>query len=361
VQPPRLLAAAVDPQNVRDRDQPEQGPNVIGTRDWDRASEGGSGSGSANERSKSASPPGLGTDSPRKLGRNRTDTMVFSDTFHAVEEFAKAETNNIGTEGLSILERHEPAIVSELEEVSSPEEAHDVPSSVGSEQTPSTPETPDKYSPTPELLPAESSQSVELIHLEPENPTSLSPEDYSIPHDVSPPSSTVAQSFPDVEVARPADEEQTKERDQRSEETTVELSSVHPEPSVKTEISSEVDAAAPLTDTLISELDAPSKTLIIEPPASSEKPAEVTIPAAEEMESDATSNLPSAPSESAGTVSPEPQTEIGTNESPPPTVDDTVAPDVELETAEFTVEPAPAEVTEEGKVATTGNVEETEV
>ncbi|KAG1771939.1 Mob1/phocein, partial [Suillus placidus] len=76
VEPPRLLAAAVNPPREReDQNAPTaeqaQLPNV-----------------------REKSPPGLssdssiGTDSPRRLGRNRTDTMVFSEAYNVAEELA---------------------------------------------------------------------------------------------------------------------------------------------------------------------------------------------------------------------------------------------------------------------------------
>ncbi|KAF9029166.1 Mob1/phocein [Hymenopellis radicata] len=65
VPPPRLLAAGVDTTESEDE--------------------------SKNGREKSNSPPGLRNESPRKIGRNRTDTMVYSEAFSVVEELAKEE------------------------------------------------------------------------------------------------------------------------------------------------------------------------------------------------------------------------------------------------------------------------------
>lgn len=99
VQPPRLLAAAVDPQRERKQRGGVREAGSSRDEDWDqpRASGSGSGSGSGNDRvkEKSQSPPGLGrpsgNESPRKFGRNRTDTMVFSEAFSVVEELSRAE------------------------------------------------------------------------------------------------------------------------------------------------------------------------------------------------------------------------------------------------------------------------------
>ncbi|KAG2064457.1 Mob1/phocein [Suillus decipiens] len=90
VEPPRLLAAAVNPprelegQNATTAEQ-SQPPNV-----------------------REKSPPGLssdnpiGTNSPRRLGRNRTDTMVFSEGYHVAEELAKGGDHGV-TESSTLL------------------------------------------------------------------------------------------------------------------------------------------------------------------------------------------------------------------------------------------------------------------
>ncbi|KIY67533.1 Mob1/phocein [Cylindrobasidium torrendii FP15055 ss-10] len=70
VQPPRLMAAGVDPHDM---------PTEERVEDWQQQHE--------NNRN----PPGLRSDPPRKIGRNRTDTMVYSEAQSVVEELAKAE------------------------------------------------------------------------------------------------------------------------------------------------------------------------------------------------------------------------------------------------------------------------------
>lgn len=82
IDPPRLLSAAVDPQ--RNRGERENGK-------WLRLHDNNITM--TNERGNS--PPGptgpTRIDSPRKLGRNRTDTMVHSDVFGVAEELAEVE------------------------------------------------------------------------------------------------------------------------------------------------------------------------------------------------------------------------------------------------------------------------------
>lgn len=83
VEPPRLLAAAVNPP----REQEDQNTHTV-----EQAQP-------PNVREKS--PPGLsndspiGTDSPRRLGRNRTDTMVFSEAYNVAEELAKGGDHGV--------------------------------------------------------------------------------------------------------------------------------------------------------------------------------------------------------------------------------------------------------------------------
>lgn len=91
-QPPRLLAAAVDPQAEREQGQPQQ----------QQLNE------PANEqRAKSSSP---GSESPRRFGRNRTDTMVFSEALSIVEDLSSASSKDTqdavqAEDGMSLLER----------------------------------------------------------------------------------------------------------------------------------------------------------------------------------------------------------------------------------------------------------------
>ncbi|KAG7448373.1 Mob1/phocein [Guyanagaster necrorhizus] len=76
VQPPRLMAAGVDRSLEAEaihRDDVEE--------DW--ITTGG--------RPKSNSPPGLRNESPRKIGRNRTDTMIYTEAVIVAEELAKEE------------------------------------------------------------------------------------------------------------------------------------------------------------------------------------------------------------------------------------------------------------------------------
>jgi len=87
VEPPRLLAAAVNPpreredQNVPTAEQ-SQPPNLL-----------------------EKSPSGLSSDnpivtgSPRRLGRNRTDTMVFSEGYNVAEELAKGSDHGVTESG----------------------------------------------------------------------------------------------------------------------------------------------------------------------------------------------------------------------------------------------------------------------
>lgn len=87
VEPPRLLAAAVNPS----REPEDQNNHMTGQPQF-------------NVREKS--PPGLTsdssivTDSPRRLGRNRTGTMVFSEAYNVAEELAKDASHDATESGV---------------------------------------------------------------------------------------------------------------------------------------------------------------------------------------------------------------------------------------------------------------------
>lgn len=87
VEPPRLLAAAVNPPREREDQiaptaEQAQPPNLL-----------------------EKSPSGLSSDnpivtgSPRRLGRNRTDTMVFSEGYNVAEELAKGNDHGVTESG----------------------------------------------------------------------------------------------------------------------------------------------------------------------------------------------------------------------------------------------------------------------
>ncbi|OJA10623.1 hypothetical protein AZE42_05698 [Rhizopogon vesiculosus] len=88
VEPPRLLAAAVNPSRERE----DQNNHIAGQAQ------------PLNVREKS--PPGLisespiGTGSPRRLGRHRTDTMVYSEAYNVAEELAKDGSHDVTESGV---------------------------------------------------------------------------------------------------------------------------------------------------------------------------------------------------------------------------------------------------------------------
>jgi hypothetical protein len=91
-----LLAAAVDPQGDRERRGERDRPSPAATQRHLAVQPPGQYS--PYSRTKSVSPPGLpgdGTESPRKYGRNRTDTMIFSEAeAHLVVEGLANSGNN---------------------------------------------------------------------------------------------------------------------------------------------------------------------------------------------------------------------------------------------------------------------------
>ncbi|KAG6908823.1 hypothetical protein DXG01_003176 [Tephrocybe rancida] len=147
---PRLLAAAVDPQTQGQA----QGQ-------WERR-----GSVIPIERAKSSSPPGLsngaGSESPRKMGRNRTDTMVLHDAYAVAEELAKASPKVPPLDALD-----EPMSPMDAEEF--PKTAKPVLESL-EETGSSLPESPILNSPPPPTVPtvpAEVEDAVETVAEEP--------------------------------------------------------------------------------------------------------------------------------------------------------------------------------------------------
>ncbi|KIJ63119.1 hypothetical protein HYDPIDRAFT_113683 [Hydnomerulius pinastri MD-312] len=82
VEPPRLLAAAVHPPAANF--QHNELPTERAPPDHQVNAQGRSPVGIDN-------PSPVGTDSPRRLGRSRTDTMVFSEAFQVAEELVKGD------------------------------------------------------------------------------------------------------------------------------------------------------------------------------------------------------------------------------------------------------------------------------
>ncbi|KAF8434577.1 Mob1/phocein [Boletus edulis BED1] len=87
VEPPRLLSVAVHPTPSIQNDE----------LTVDTAPEGGLASSSRPTAVDTANQ--FGTDSPRRLGRNRTDTMVFSEAFSVADELSRSEDGGTSTAG----------------------------------------------------------------------------------------------------------------------------------------------------------------------------------------------------------------------------------------------------------------------
>lgn len=110
MEPPRLLAASVDRQRGFNQNQMSHQVELgsgLGTEDWGKVDE---------------NPPGLGSPardhSPRRYGRSRTDTMVFSEAFNVAEELAKGEKKEVdGNPDQIVGEESEPEMVVVVDEV----------------------------------------------------------------------------------------------------------------------------------------------------------------------------------------------------------------------------------------------------
>lgn len=229
MQPPRLLAAAVDPQGDRERERElshgQEQEAGSSDQQWDPANL----SVVQNVRSKSKSPPGLGSDSPRRLGRNRTDTMVFSDAHIAIEELAKAEDKtetgspqdveaNAGSSEERALHKLEPVVVgSEAQEIASPED--------DTQQLQTEPASGEPGS-EQEVLASEAKAPTDLHvaieeEAEPELAVIMDAVDVPLPTEqlVTPSSSTVIQSVDPTVAASQSQEEEA----QPSSETTADM------------------------------------------------------------------------------------------------------------------------------------------
>ncbi|SJL11470.1 uncharacterized protein ARMOST_14874 [Armillaria ostoyae] len=218
VQPPRLLAAGVDRSLEAEaihRDDVEE--------DW--TTTGG--------RPKSKSPPGLRDESPRKFGRNRTDTMIHSEAVSVAEELAKEEEamapaveilQSLSPEPVSVEEQHPPAEAPEEESTSPakppPTEIEPEPPAVEAvplpapdaietdalsepEHTPAPPEPMSTLSTVPQSTPeqVELSQSESPVAYE----TSVEAGKSSTDEAILPPTVKVASS-PEISNARPTEE-----------------------------------------------------------------------------------------------------------------------------------------------------------
>ncbi|KAI0372067.1 Mob1/phocein [Pilatotrama ljubarskyi] len=85
VEPPRLMGAALDPR--KDSGRQDGGASWLGAQDG------------ALRTDRGKSPPGPAgqtrNESPRKFGRARTDTMVYSEAYSVAEELAKGDLSEV--------------------------------------------------------------------------------------------------------------------------------------------------------------------------------------------------------------------------------------------------------------------------
>ena len=91
VEPPRLLGAALDPRRNLSSGPGDNHP-------WNPSEEqarDGLAAGEVVTRTSPAPPIQRRNPSPRKFGRNRTDTMVYSEAFSVAEELAKGELSEV--------------------------------------------------------------------------------------------------------------------------------------------------------------------------------------------------------------------------------------------------------------------------
>ncbi|KAI9063520.1 Mob1/phocein [Trametes sanguinea] len=329
VEPPRLMGASLEPRKDADSGRAEGSGSP-----WSAAQEGGF----RVDRGKS--PPGPAgqtrNESPRKFGRARTDTMVYSEAFSVAEELAKGDLSEVDIDREIAAERAAAAAgTTELyvPPVPPPVSAEPV---VHPEEPLEPTEGPQSSSPPPEA-PAEHSEEKGEQHAEPEPSSQATGEDASTaaanePSPAEPEASDVSEAPVSSEepsevveesaapAAEPADEhEQTAEpsveeadaavepkTDESSASSGAEESEAPPpsehteepsataEPAAEAKSEAEVEAEAESAPEDTSAASAASEAPA-EPPAASEPTEEP----AEEAKADVSSEQTDAPSYAA--------------------------------------------------------------
>ncbi|KAM5533925.1 hypothetical protein V8D89_012465 [Ganoderma adspersum] len=108
VEPPRLLGASLDPHRNL-----SSGPGD--DRPWNPSEEHArSGLGERGTNTSPAPPAQRRNESPRKFGRNRTDTMVYSEAFSVAEELAKGELSEVDIDREIAAERAAAAVEADV-------------------------------------------------------------------------------------------------------------------------------------------------------------------------------------------------------------------------------------------------------
>ncbi|PIL27620.1 hypothetical protein GSI_10772 [Ganoderma sinense ZZ0214-1] len=108
VEPPRLLGAALDPHRNL-----SSGPEDVGT--WNPSEEHvRAGLDERGTNTSPAPPAQRRNESPRKFGRNRTDTMVYSEAFSVAEELAKGELSEVDIDREIAAERAAAAVEADV-------------------------------------------------------------------------------------------------------------------------------------------------------------------------------------------------------------------------------------------------------
>ncbi|KAI0635288.1 Mob1/phocein [Trametes polyzona] len=99
VEPPRLMGASLEPRKALSASSDNSnGGNGNGSASWPD-SQDGNGNDGAPRTDREKSPPGPAgqarNPSPRKFGRPRTDTMVYSEAYSVAEELAKSDMSDV--------------------------------------------------------------------------------------------------------------------------------------------------------------------------------------------------------------------------------------------------------------------------
>ncbi|KAF5350781.1 hypothetical protein D9758_010335 [Tetrapyrgos nigripes] len=296
VQPPKLLAAGLNPMESSGSQEPRQaqtsgtsdpGSTSAVRDDWPRNLQ--------VERSKSNSPSRTGQDSPRRVGRSRTDTMVHSDASSVVEELAKAEE-----------EHHPVPPVPKSSSESTTSQAPPQATTTHTQETapseqPAPAATSTKEEDAPALLPANDSDIIEEPVRE---PSTSSASTTALEEELATPATTLEETPESAAEDTPAVATESVETEQPSESSpsesveesaapaeepahAAEVPASHPEPDSeageKTEAET-TEASESVTEDKPVEESAPASTVVEEP----EPTAHAEAPTAEETSEDAT-------------------------------------------------------------------------
>ncbi|OSD08146.1 Mob1/phocein [Trametes coccinea BRFM310] len=272
VEPPRLMGASLEPRKDADSGRAEGSGSP-----WSAAQEGGF------RGTRGKSPPGPAgqtrNESPRKFGRARTDTMVYSEAFSVAEELAKGDLSEVDIDREIAAERAAAAAgTAELYVPPVPATVSAEP--VGQSEEPHEPKEEQQSSSPPPEASSETSAEKEEQDTEP-GPSSEAAEEDAPKPAADEPSPAEPEASDTSEAQAPSEEPSSAV----VEETTAPAPEPVDEPEHSAEPSiEEADAAA---ETKTEEPSAPPEESEAAPPSAPAEEPSTTAEPAEEVEAEA--------------------------------------------------------------------------